>query len=36
MDGVDGVLADFGDSGHPTRVLTSASRPFSPRSKSVV
>ena len=30
MDGVDGVLADFGDSDQPTRVLTSASRPFSP------
>ena len=30
MDGVDGVLADFGDSGQPTQVLASASRPFSP------
>ena len=30
MDGVDGVLADFGDSGLPTQVLASASRPFSP------
>ena len=30
MDGVDGVLADFGDAGKPTRVLVSASRPFSP------
>ena len=30
MDGVDGVLADFGDSGLPTQVLASASRPLSP------
>ncbi len=30
MDGVDGVLADFEDSSQPARVLTSASRPFSP------
>ena len=29
MDGVDGVLADLGDSSQPARVLTSASRPFS-------
>ena len=30
MDGVDGVLADLGDPRKPARVMTSASRPFSP------